>query len=198
MRVTFVTSNPHKFWEIRAILRPFGIDVAWRRQSLPEPQAQGLRDVVRMKLEHVPPQAGPVLVEDSGVFLRGLNGFPGVYSRYVYDTIGLDGVLRLLSGRSRAATFRTVAGLRIGRTVSFSEGRSPGSVARAPRGAHGFGYDPIFIPMGSRRTYAEMATEEKNRTSHRALAMRALARTLNSRRGRTGRRSKSARPSARR
>jgi XTP/dITP diphosphohydrolase len=178
MRVTFVTSNPNKYREVRRILRPFGISVDWRRLELPEPQADSLAEVVRAKLEHVPRRRGVVLVEDSGLFIEGLGGFPGVYARYVYETIGLPGVLRLLKGKGRSAVFRTVAGVRHGRSVWLIEGRSPGSIALTPRGSNGFGYDPVFVPTGSDRTYAQMPAVEKNRTSHRARAMRGVGRKL--------------------
>ena len=150
MRVTFVTSNAHKYREIRETLRPFGIEVDWLRQELPEPQADDLREVVRAKLKQVPKRPNPVLVEDSGVFLSGLSGFPGVYSKNVYDTIGLDGILRLLRGKRRSAVFRTVAGVRVGARSWIVEGRVNGTIAVRPRGSHGFGYDPVFVPSGSR------------------------------------------------
>jgi XTP/dITP diphosphohydrolase len=178
MRVTFVTSNENKYREVQQVLRSFEISVDWRRRALPEPQAESLKEVVRAKLGNVPRQRGPVLVEDSGLFLTGLRGFPGVYARYAFERIGLPGILRLLKGKRRTAVFRTVAGLRYGRSQWFLEGRSSGSIAPAPRGSHGFGYDPVFIPSGSDRTYAQMPREEKNRTSHRARAIRAVGRTL--------------------
>jgi XTP/dITP diphosphohydrolase len=178
MRVTFVTTNSHKVREIQGILRPFGISVRWRRKALPEPQAETLGEVVRSKLEAVPTSWDPALVEDSGLFLDGLAGFPGVYSRYVYDTIGLEGILRLLRGRPRGAVFRTVAGVRIRGRPMLVEGVVPGSIARVRRGRGGFGYDPIFVPEGSRQTYAEMGRAEKGETSHRARAFRALAARL--------------------
>lgn len=177
-RVTLVTSNPHKLTEIRELLAPFGITVRGRGRVLPEPQADDLADVVRAKLAAVPPGPGYVAVEDSGIFFRGLNGFPGVYSAYVYRTVGLEGLLRLIRGRERDAVFRTVAGLRRGERRWLFAGEVRGRIAPRLRGRHGFGYDPIFIPEGDTRTFAEMTDREKGERSHRGRAFRPLAEKL--------------------
>jgi XTP/dITP diphosphohydrolase len=174
----FVTSNPHKLAEVRAIVEPFGLGVRWRHADLPEPQADRLETVVQAKLAAAPPDRLPLLVEDSGLFLDGLRGFPGVYSKYVYASIGLPGILRLLEGRPRRAVFRTVAGLRHGTRVRFFVGETRGSIARSQRGRNGFGYDPIFVPSGSRSTFAELPPEVKNRLSHRGRAIRSAARAI--------------------
>ncbi|HEV2429577.1 MAG TPA: non-canonical purine NTP pyrophosphatase, partial [Thermoplasmata archaeon] len=110
MEIAFVSSNEAKFREIRAILAPQAIRVRWHRRSLPEVQSAHLEEVVRAKLSACPRSKIPLLVEDSGLFLTALGGFPGVYSRYALETIGLRGILTLLRGRSRRAVFRTVAG----------------------------------------------------------------------------------------
>jgi XTP/dITP diphosphohydrolase len=180
MDVTFVTSNPNKVAEARRLFAEFGIGVRWSRRDLPEPQAVRLEDVVLAKLAAAARPSRGVVVEDSGIFLSGLAGFPGVYSRYVYETIGLDGVLRLLPPRSRQATFRAVAGYRRGRTVLISRGEVRGTIALRRTGSNGFGYDPIFAPLGAGRTFAEMSGIEKDRLSHRGRAMRGLARKIRS------------------
>jgi XTP/dITP diphosphohydrolase len=183
MDVTFVTSNPGKVVEVRRVFADFGIRVRWSRRELPEPQSDRLEEVVRAKLAATARPHVGVVVEDSGIFLPGLGGFPGVYSRYVYDTIGLPGVLRLAEGRSRNAQFRAVAGYRRGRTELLAIGTVEGTLARRPRGENGFGYDPIFIPNGDRRTFGEMTPAEKDGLSHRGRAMRTLARKLQKTRG---------------
>ncbi|HUI38435.1 MAG TPA: non-canonical purine NTP pyrophosphatase [Thermoplasmata archaeon] len=176
--IAFVTSNRGKFVEVRSTLRPYGVRVRWSRRELPELQADALDEVVRGKLAAAGTGRTPVLVEDSGLFLDGLGGFPGVYSSYAYRTIGLRGILALLRGRPRGATFRTVAGLRLPDGVVMALGETVGTIARAARGSGGFGYDPIFLPKGERRTFAEMSLEEKNALSHRGRAIRALAEQL--------------------
>jgi XTP/dITP diphosphohydrolase len=178
MRVTFVTSNPGKLAEVRRILSEYQISVAWSRRSLPEPQCDRLEEVVAAKLAAAARPGVGAVVEDSGLFLEGTKGFPGVYSRFVYDTIGLDGILRLLANRPRGATFRTVAGYRKGRTTLLAVGEVHGTISARRQGTGGFGYDPIFFPEGSDRTFAEISGPEKDRISHRGRAMRALARQI--------------------
>lgn len=178
MEVRFVTSNPGKFSEVRELLRPAGAKVHWSRQTLPEPQADTLDEVVRAKLRAVRPYRGFTLVEDSGLFLDGLAGFPGVYSAYIYRIWKFAPILELLRKRSRRATFRTVAGVRQGRKTWIFPGESRGWIAPRPRGTHGFGFDPIFIPDGEHRTYAELTPDEKNRVSHRSRAMRKVSEFL--------------------
>jgi XTP/dITP diphosphohydrolase len=184
MAVRFVSSNPAKFREVRAKLGAHGIQVLWTRRALPELQADRLEDVVRGKLAALRPSPHPQLVEDSGLFLDGLDGFPGVYSAYVYRTVGLGGILRLLERRSRRAVFRTVAGVVIGGRQWLTRGESPGKIAVHPRGSGGFGYDPIFIPAGFRTTFAEMTLDQKNDLSHRGRAIGAVGARLEREAGR--------------
>jgi XTP/dITP diphosphohydrolase len=172
VRVTLVTSNPGKFAEVRELLAPFGISVRWDHRALPEIQADDLDAVVESKLQHAVRGDGPVLVEDSGLFIPALRGFPGVYSAYVYRTVGLEGVLALVERKPRRAVFRTVAGVAIGGRKVRVGGESRGTLSRRPRGRGGFGFDPIFVPSGKNQTFAEMSLEAKNRLSHRARAMR--------------------------
>lgn len=182
-----VTSNPGKFREIRAIFAEQGLPLQWSRRALPEPQADDLGSVVRAKLAALPPDGGVWIVDDSGLFLPGLGGFPGVYSAYALRTIGLDGILRLLRGQRRSAVFRTVAGVWDGSRVRLFRGESAGDIVARARGAQGFGYDPIFRPAGWRETFAQVSLERKNEVSHRARAMRLaaayLARNARLRRG---------------
>lgn len=180
MEIAFVSSNQAKFREIRAILAPEAIRVRWHQRSLPEVQSSVLEEVVRAKLSACPRSKLPILVEDSGLFLSALGGFPGVYSRYALETIGLSGILTLLRGRPRTGVFRTVAGLRWGNEVRCFEGATAGRISSAPRGKNGFGYDPIFVPTGHRATFAEMDLHAKNQLSHRRKAVRAVARYLRS------------------
>jgi len=182
-RVDLVSSNPGKLREIREILGARGYRVRWVRATLPELQAESLAEVVRGKLAALPPSDHPQLVEDSGLFVGSLGGFPGVYSAYAYRTLGLAAILELVGAHPRAAEFRTAAGVRVGGWSRVVEGRCPGTVADGPRGRHGFGYDPIFIPRGSDRTFGELPRREKNRLSHRALAMQRIADLLDRRRG---------------
>jgi XTP/dITP diphosphohydrolase len=115
----------------------------------------------------------PVVAEDSGLFVDSLDGFPGPYSSYVFRTIGNRGVLRLLPlpGKRGASFQAAVAYCTPGSDPVGFSGSVNGVVARYPRGIHGFGFDPIFIPEeGDGRTFAEMSTQDKNLLSHRSRA----------------------------
>ena len=170
--VTFVSTNPGKAREVAAVLAEYGVATRWRRRLLPEPQAPRLEEVVGAKLDAVRDLAGFVLVEDSGLFVPSLGGFPGVYSAHFLELWRFGPLLELLRRRPRRAYFRTVAGLRRGRRRWTFAGEVHGTIARRPRGAGGFGYDPIFVPDGWRRTFAEGTAAEKNAISHRARALR--------------------------
>ena len=121
-----------------------------------------------------------LLVEDSGLFIDALPEFPGVYSAQVIQSIGCDGILRLLDAE-RSAHFLTIAALWTGEVVEVFIGRCDGQIATESRGEGGFGYDPIFIPdeNDDERTLAEMTHEEKSVYSHRGRALRALYDYLN-------------------
>jgi XTP/dITP diphosphohydrolase len=170
--VRLVTSNPGKFQEVRALLAPFGISVRWSRARLPELQADTLEEVVRGKLAEVPRSAMPIVVEDSGLFVESLDGFPGVYSAYAFRTIGPRGLIRLVGPGKRRASFQTVAGLRWGRTERLYRGACLGRLSSAPRGTQGFGFDPIFVPEGEHRTFGEMDLPTKFEALGRSVARR--------------------------
>ena len=118
-----------------------------------------------------------VLVEDSGLFVNALNGFPGPYSSYVHATIGVEGLVRLMNQKVRREAYfqasLAVASPR-GTSQAFS-GRAYGTISHKPAGKQGFGFDPIFIPKGTRKTFAQGGSQFKDRYSHRAIAFRKLA-----------------------
>jgi XTP/dITP diphosphohydrolase len=176
--VTFVSRNPGKVPEVRAVLRPYGVRVRWSRREFIEPQADRLEDVVREKLRSIRTIPGWVLVEDSGLFIPSLKGFPGVYSSHFLDIWGFGPMFELLRRRPRGAYFRAVAGLRHGTREWMFAGEVHGSIAPRAVGRHGFGYDPIFIPDGWTRTFAQVPREEKDAISHRARAMRKVGEFL--------------------
>jgi XTP/dITP diphosphohydrolase len=116
------------------------------------------------------------IIEDSGLFIDPLGGFPGVYSSYILKTLGNPGILRLLGDRKdRDAVFRSCFGhFSTHRGPALIKGECKGRIAFEQRGKEGFGFDPIFIPDGEERTFAEMSVEEKNSISHRGRALEAL------------------------
>lgn len=176
--LTFVTSNRHKFSEVSAILGRHGIPVEMVCLGLREIQADTLEEIAAEKaMEACRRVNGPAIVEDTGLFVDGLGGFPGPYSAYVFRTVGNGGILRLLEGvPDRGATFRSVfACCRPGGSPECFPAAVAGIIAPECRG-EGWGYDPIFIAEGaSGRTYGELG-DDKNRLSHRRVALEHLAR----------------------
>jgi XTP/dITP diphosphohydrolase len=180
MTLTFVTSNPHKFAEAERVLKQFGVIIRHARLSYPEIRgeepAEIAADSVRRLMGKVKP---PFFVEDSGLFIEALNGFPGPYSAWALGKLGLPGVLRLMEGvADRRASFRTAVALYDGKKVMLFEGEVSGKIAPTARGKSGFGYDPVFIPDGFGETFAEMGVSKKGALSHRRRALEKMARFL--------------------
>lgn len=179
MRLRFVTGNPGKAAEAAVGLQSFGIEVVAYHAPTLEIQADTLEAVARTKAEsvrgRVPP---PYFVEDAGLFLHGLAGFPGIYSAHAYRTLGCEGLLRLLRPRdSRRATFRAVIALvEGGAPPRLFAGQVRGRLATRAGGAGGFGFDPVFVADGQTRTFAQLPAAEKSRISHRGRALARLAR----------------------
>lgn len=185
MKVYVITGNRGKFAEISSLLAGYGIEAVQLPLPTLEVQSESLREVVLAKAASVSGIAStPFIVEDSGLFIEALGGFPGPYSSYVFKKIGNEGILRLMRGvRDRRAEFRCVIAYSPSRgVIRVFEGRVRGCISEEARGSRGFGFDPIFVPEGHSRTLAEMTTEEKNRVSHRGRACRLLAEYLTARR----------------
>ncbi len=168
----FLTGNEHKFREVKGLAEQFGFHLEWANLSLPEIRGS-LREVALAKARDAFERVGPVICEDSGFFVEDLNGFPGEYSKWVFQKLGCEGIVRLAKG-SRAC-FRTVAVYYDGRPLVAS-GEVWGEVVE-PRGSGGFGYDPIFLPDGHSRTFAEDPLY-KLENSHRFRAFRTLFKLL--------------------
>ena len=161
----FVTSNKHKVREALAILQ--GIEVEHYELELPEPRGS-LEDIARYKASYAYNVIkAPLFVEDSGLFIDSLNGFPGQFSSFVNKTIGNKGILKLMDGiEDRRAYFKCALAYTNGKQTKVLVGVLEGRIAYEEKGANGFGYDPIFIPNGYSETLAENITL-KNKTSHR-------------------------------
>lgn len=180
MQLTFATGNPGKLREARAKLAPLGHQVEQWDHGYPELQADTLQEVAAFGLEQLEGRIDPpFLLEDAGLFVDSLGGFPGVYSSYAFGTLGWEGILRLLAeATDRSARFRAVVGFHDGAQHRFFEGVVEGTIAKEGRGEHGFGFDPIFVPEGHDRTFGEMTTEEKGELSHRTRALDRLVEHL--------------------
>ena len=210
MTIWFMTTNQGKVEEARNYFSHHGIEVRQFEFEASEPQAEDLETVALSKIEqaipHLPNPDDMLLVEDAGLFVDALNGFPGVYSSYVLKTLDVYGILKLMShlesddpiqdGNLRKAEFRAVSVLyKNGQTI-VSEGICPGRIAHKPVSESGFGFDPIFIPadldadgnalpigeMGIKSTHGTpfggISLEEKQYYSHRHRALSGLISNL--------------------
>ena len=175
MKLFFLTKNRGKLKEARRTLADFGIKVEQLEEDRIEIQSDDLREIALYSIKQVSTDNLPIIVEDAGLFIETLNGFPGPYSSYIYKTIGCRGILKLMEGvRDRHARFKSAVAYFDGKTVKVFLGEIDGFIAHEERGHDGFGFDPIFIPIGYNETFAEMGFEEKTRISHRARAFKAL------------------------
>jgi len=174
--VSFITSNENKFMEMKEFFNSNSLELEWIERSLPEIQANTLEEVVEYSLSQVGLEN--VFIEDAGVFIDSLDGFPGVYSRYIYDTIGNKGILRLLEGeKNRTARFEALIGFKESNKedIKLFKGVVKGSVSPSCKGNMGFGYDPIFIPEGFINTFGE----DKNLKSEMSHRIRAAEKLIN-------------------
>ncbi|HEX5457156.1 MAG TPA: RdgB/HAM1 family non-canonical purine NTP pyrophosphatase [Candidatus Nitrosotalea sp.] len=168
--VLFVSSNKNKFDEAKNITSKFGLKLRFRKLCLQEIQADTLEDVARHKaIQAFSICSRPVIVEDAGLFIKSLNGFPGPYSSFVFDTIGNKGILRLVSFQ-RCAIFRSIIAYCQGPDdVHLFSADVHGTISKNEQGKK-WGFDPIFIPSGKNKTYSQLA--EKNQISHRYMALK--------------------------
>jgi len=178
-QIYFITSNKGKVEEAKEKLSKINIDVVQKDLGYPEIQAIKLEDVALYGAQHILRNfSQPFILEDAGIFIDSLDGFPGVFSAYVFHTIGCSGILKLMEKtekEKRDAVFKSVYAYgESGKKPKFFIGECRGKIANEQRGNNGFGYDPIFIADGEKRTFAEMKTAEKNSFSHRGNALEKL------------------------
>jgi len=176
--VFFVTGNIHKFIEAKRVLAEYGIAAAMLKIKTTEIQDDNLENIAKMSALHAFRKSSlPLITEDAGLFIRVLKGFPGPYSSYAYRTIGYEGLLKLMRDLDdRYAQFQSVVVFcNSNRSSRSFHGISEGAIAEGARGYSGFGFDPIFVSLGTCKTFAEMSIQEKNLFSHRSRAMRRFA-----------------------
>ncbi|MCL5788401.1 MAG: RdgB/HAM1 family non-canonical purine NTP pyrophosphatase [Candidatus Marsarchaeota archaeon] len=173
--ILLVTGNNGKFREAREIGLKYGVKVV--QESTIEKfeiQASDVSKVAELAaLAAYNRLKAPLIVDDTALHIDALKGFPGVYSSYVYTTIGLSGILRLMEGvENRGATFECAVSYYDGNLMKTFVGRLGGVIVTEVRGTGGFGYDPIFSPLARPgKTLGEVSLEEKNTYSHRAVAL---------------------------
>ena len=181
--IYFITGNNYKFNEIERMFQKEKISYILRQNTIDttEIQATSIKEVALFKLNSVKGKINnSYFIEDAGFFINiPLNGFPGVYSKFVLNTIGNKGILKLIDNfKNTKAHFEAVIALYfqpMNKTFLF-EGSVEGKVSETIRGKNGFGFDPIFISkeIPANKTFAELTTEEKNSVSHRGKAWKEL------------------------
>ena len=180
--VFFVTNNINKFNEAREVLGENKIAVGMLRVKSLEIQSESLEEIAKASvIEAYNKYKLPMVVEDAGLFVDSLSGFPGPYAAYVYKTLGNKGLLRLMERvGDRKAIFKSVVAYfssQLRSPICF-DGVVTGEIAHEERkssGNVGFGFDPIFKPDKGDKTFAQMNVVEKCKHSHRATAFRKFA-----------------------
>lgn len=190
MKVVFATNNPNKLKEIRAVLTnvevlslaDINIDT-----EIPEDH-ETLQENALQKAQFIYDRSNiPCFADDTGLEVDALDGRPGVYSaRYAGPDCSSEDNMDLLlkemqNVEDRSARFRTVIAFTDGNIQKYFEGQVAGVILKEKSGSKGFGYDPLFTPMGYEISFAEMSQDEKNRISHRGIAVRKFSDWLNSR-----------------
>jgi XTP/dITP diphosphohydrolase len=175
----FATHNAHKIAEAEAALSPLSIKVSKLEQQFEKVEIQhpNLEEIARTALGIIVNDVKlNIFVEDSGLFIHELNGFPGPYSAYVFETLGVDGILKLMNGaKNRKAEFRSsVAFGSGGKILAVFSSVAEGTLTLQSRGESVFGFDPIFVPIWTNKTFGEMSMTEKNVYSHRSKALKKL------------------------
>lgn len=190
--IVFATNNAHKLHEVREIVgsdcRVLSLAEIGCHDDIPE-TADTIEGNALLKARWVKERYGyDCFADDTGLEVDALGGAPGVRSaRYAAQEGGADHdsqanmrlLLRQMEGKTdRCARFRTVMALILDGREHLYEGKVEGTITEGPRGNDGFGYDPVFLPQGESRTFAEMSADEKNSLSHRRRALDAMLAAL--------------------
>lgn len=166
MKLHFVSSNSNKVKEAEAIL---GIPLEIAHLEIDEIQSLEIEDVVTKKAQaayEIIKQ--PLIVDDVTFEVDVWNGFPGPFIKYLREAGGNELLLRMLKNETnRSVTAKAAIGYHDGEKVTVLIGEVKGTLTSEERGEDGWGFDPIFIPEGYDKTFAELGTEEKNKLSHR-------------------------------
>jgi XTP/dITP diphosphohydrolase len=178
--VLFASSNTNKYEEAKKILAEFDIELDFFQTDLVEIQDDSLAKIaVQKALNAYDKCKKPVIVEDDGLFIESLSGFPGPYSSYIFNTIGNNGILKLMGDNRDAQFVAIIAFCDSSNEPTLFESRVAGTISKNIQDG-GWGYDPIFIPEKQNKTYAELTN--KNKLSHRYESLKKFASWFNSKR----------------
>lgn len=187
-KIVFATGNLNKLKEIKSAINSFkiiGLKDIGIKEEIPE-TGSNLKENALLKAKYVYKKTGlNCFADDTGLEIEALNNKPGVYSaRYAGEDCNSEAnmqkVLKELFGiRNRNARFKTIIALILNDKECFFEGKVKGEILKEKNGSGGFGYDPIFRPIGHKETFAQMSVDLKNKISHRGLAIKKLIAFLN-------------------
>jgi len=181
--IYLLTSNPGKVEETRLHLKKFGIDVVAKNIEIPEIKSDHQEDIAIEKVKFAAKKIKKsVIAEDTGIYFEAYKNFPGTSSRWIFESLGYEGILKLLEGKTRKAYFKTTVGFcEPGKKPKTFVGVCKGEITAKPRGTPHprLPYDAIFIPEGDERTFAEITKEEKAKYSHRTKALEKFAKWFN-------------------
>lgn len=169
--IYFITGNSHKLKEAQHII-PY---LKQKSVELMEIQSMDSEEIISAKLVEAHKHLdGLIVVEDVSIELEALNGFPGPLAKFFVNTLKTQGIYDVVSRMNcHNVTYKCTVGLWHNNMAHYFTGRVDGKIV-SPRGDNGFGFDPITIPNGYNKTFAEMTPEEKNLISHRGMAFRKL------------------------
>jgi len=169
----FATSNKGKIKEFQHYFDLYKLDykVETVDSDFVEPQLEDIEQIAKVKAETISKKINkPVIGEDASIEIPAHNGFPGPYTKYVHEKIGHEGLLKLLEGKDSKAIFKSAIALAVpGKKTQTFVGVIEGTLTE-PKGKDGWGHDPIFIPHGKAKTWAE-DYNSKMQDSHRVRAL---------------------------
>jgi len=169
-KLFLATTNINKIREAEEIL---GIEIRGVKLDIKEIQTLDPEGAVKEKAKRAFEQFGkPILVEDASLFFEAWQGLPGVFIDSFMESVGNKGLLKMLSGeKNRSAVAIVYLAIYNGKEFKVYNGKVKGKISLRIKGESGFGWDPIFIPAGHHKTFAQMKAEEKNKISMRRLAL---------------------------
>lgn len=177
MKLYFVSRNPDKIKEVKAILDSSGVEVIGSNIEIKEIQSQDIDEIVKDKvLKAFKKIKRPLIVEHTGLFIPAFGNLPGGLTQLFWDSLGAAGFCRYF--KAATCTAKTVIAFCDGKNYKLYSGTIDGTITEKPQGDSTFQWDPIFIPEGYTKTFAEMSMESKNSMSMRNLALAKLKKDL--------------------
>lgn len=175
MKVTFLTGNQNKLKEAQAILGD-SVELTNKSVDLDEIQSTSVEEVIKHKVaEAYKILKKPCIAEDTGVYIKNMNGFPGALIKFYLEKLDNKGIAKFNGGSDAYA--ETIIGYHDGKKIHIFKGRVDGKIAKSPKGK-GFGWDPIFVPKiankRNTKSFAQMTQNDKNRISMRGKAFRSF------------------------